>query len=63
MGYPDKHYVMREWNVFDCKLAQKMIHDILKNYRVDPGREFFTLDMSSICKTVQLVVDEINEGH
>ncbi|WP_431293504.1 GIY-YIG nuclease family protein [Pedobacter sp. P26] len=59
-GVPDKHYVMREWNVFDCKLAEKEIHELLKAYRLDPRREYFKWDMDIICETVQTVVDRIN---
>ena len=41
---PDKFYVMREWNVKDCYLAEKNIHELLDKYRVDKRREFFELD-------------------
>lgn len=57
---PDRFYVMREWSVADCKQAESEIHEILKEYRVDERREFFTLDMEHINQTIQNVVDKIN---
>jgi hypothetical protein len=58
---PEKFYVMRQWAVKDCKLAEKQIHTLLKNYRVDPRREFFTLDMQEINSVIDSVVASINE--
>lgn len=58
---PERFYVMRQWAVSDCKLAEKQIHTLLKDYRVDPRREFFTLDMEKINSVVDSVVSSINE--
>lgn len=58
---PDKFYVMREWNVKDCYLAEKKIHEILHNYRVDKRREFFELDMQKANDVIDSVINKINE--
>lgn len=58
---PDRHYVMKEWDTADCKKAEAEIHEILKIYRVDLRREYFTADMDLICRTIQDVVSKINE--
>jgi len=38
---PDHFLVVEEWYVNDCILAEKLIHDKLKDYRVNPKREYF----------------------
>ena len=57
---PDKFYVMREWNVKDCYLAEKTIHKLLDKYRVDKRREFFELDMRTVNKVIDSVIEKIN---
>jgi len=57
---PDSYYVMREWYVKDCVKAEKEIHNILTQYRVDPRREFFRVDMRKANDVIDKVVEEIN---
>lgn len=57
---PDKFYIAQEWNVKDCIKAEKIIHDKLKDYRVDPRREFFKIEYDIAVKTIKEVIDEIN---
>lgn len=40
-GSPDKFLVVQEWEVSDCKVAEKLIHERLEKYRINPKREFF----------------------
>lgn len=58
---PDRFFVMNEWEVADCKDAEAQIHTLLDKYRVDPRREFFSLEMKTITETVQKVVEDINK--
>lgn len=57
---PGKFSVMREWNVKDCVLAEKIIHKLLEKYRIDQKREFFQIDMRLANEIIDLVVDKIN---
>ncbi|WP_299156981.1 GIY-YIG nuclease family protein [uncultured Christiangramia sp.] len=57
---PDRFYVMSDWHTKNCAKAEKEIHDRLKYYRVDERREFFELEMKEITKTVNEIVDKIN---
>lgn len=57
---PDQFYVMREWAVKDCRKAEAEIHEALEQFRVNPNREFFKLDMKIANDVIDKVVDEIN---
>lgn len=57
---PDKFYVMREWNVKDCHLAEKNIHELLNKYRIDKRREFFEVDMRTANDVIDSVIEKIN---
>lgn len=57
---PDKFYKMNEWNVRDCYKAEKEVHLILNEYRVDPRREFFRLPMELAVKVISEVITKIN---
>jgi len=58
---PDKFYKSQEWNVKDCVIAEKEIHERLNDYRVDPRREFFKIKYDEAIKVIKDVVDEINK--
>lgn len=58
---PDKFYKAQEWNVQDCLLAEKEIHLILDNYRIDPRREFFDVPYDKAIKVITDTVKKINE--
>lgn len=60
---PDKFFVMREWDVKDCFLAEKTIHKLLEKDRIDPRREFFRLDMRKANDVIDSVVKNINENN
>ncbi|MBO9594132.1 MAG: GIY-YIG nuclease family protein [Niabella sp.] len=57
---PDQYYIMREWHVRDCIKAEKEIHEFLNDYRVNPRREFFKIDMRKANETIDKVVEKIN---
>lgn len=59
-GSPDKFLVAEEWQVKDCFLAEKLIHEKLKEYRINPSREFFKIPYSEIIKEIENVIKELN---
>ena len=59
---PDKYYVAQEWNVYDCVEAEKTIHNLLADQRVDPRREFFDVDYSEAVSIITNVCTKVNEG-
>ncbi|WP_312287979.1 GIY-YIG nuclease family protein [Chryseobacterium gleum] len=58
---PDKFYNAQEWLVKDCILAEKKIHNILQDYRIDPRREFFDVSYNKAIDIITKIVKEINE--
>lgn len=56
---PDQFLIVEEWEVGDCKLAEKIIHERLDSYRINPKREFFKAPYKDILKVVDAVVDEL----
>ena len=61
-GVPTEYLVVEEWEVADCVLAEKMIHDQLKEYRVNNKREFFRRPYKNIRKVVEDNVSAINNS-
>jgi len=57
---PDHFLVVEEWEVSDCILAEKMIHDKLKEYRINPKREYFQVSYKIIFKIVDGVIEYID---
>lgn len=41
------------FRVKDSRLAEKLIHDILKEYRVRDEREFFEIIFKEACKKIE----------
>ena len=58
---PDKFYPVQEWSVYDCVEAEKIIHNLLKDFRVDPRREFFDVQYSKAVSVITEVCNEINK--
>ncbi|MCK0190670.1 GIY-YIG nuclease family protein [Arenibacter sp. F20364] len=58
---PDNFNIINEWNVKDCVIAEKKIHEILKKYRVNPNREFFKIELKLASKVVEEVTTSINK--
>jgi hypothetical protein len=57
-GLPEAFDVVYEEDVPDCVLAEKLIHDKLKQYRYKQQREFFILPLNQAISIVQLVTQE-----
>lgn len=58
-GSPDKFLVVQEWEVSDCIKAEKIIHEKLSHYRINPGREFFKAPYKSIVSVIDSVIEQI----
>lgn len=54
---PDHFHVMEEWDVVDCVLAEKLIHEKLSEFRVNPRREYFKAPYKEIFKVIDEVID------
>jgi len=54
---PDKFLVVQEWDVDDCVLAEKLIHDKLNEFRVNPKREYFKAPYKEIFKVIDKVIE------
>ncbi|PFG08333.1 T5orf172 domain-containing protein [Marinobacter sp. LV10MA510-1] len=56
---PDHFHVMEEWDVEDCVLAEKLIHEKLSEFRVNPKREYFKAPYKEIFKVIDEVIDSL----
>jgi len=57
---PDQFLVVAEWEVSDCVLAERLIHERLNKYRFNPGREFFQISCKIIFQTVYEVIEYVD---
>ena len=57
---PDQFLVVEEWEVSDCELAERIIHERLDQYRINPRREFFQARYSIICSVIRDVISELD---
>lgn len=55
----DKFLVANEWHVGDCTLAEKLIHERLKSFRLNDRREFFKIDYLKLMKIIVEVIGEL----
>jgi hypothetical protein len=60
-GSPDKFLVAHEWRVFDCIQAERIIHEALKPYRINPKREFFRLPYKKLIEMISSIVSQMTE--
>jgi hypothetical protein len=58
-GAFDKFLVAQEWKVSDCVKAEKLIHERLDQYRLNPNREFFQIPFKTIIKVIEEVIAKI----
>jgi hypothetical protein len=56
---PDQFLVVEEWYVNDCVLAERLIHEKLKDCRVNPKREYFKARYSIIFAAIDEVISDI----
>jgi len=59
---PDKFVIINRWQVADCVLAEKLIHQKLDNYRINPKREFFKISLEDAIKKISPIIDQINKN-
>lgn len=59
-GAVDKFLVIQRWKVHDCFLAEKLIHNALDKYRVNPKREFFKIEIEEAFPIISSIIKEIN---
>lgn len=60
-GVPNNFEVLYEEEVFDCKLAERLIHKELNNFRVLPNKEFFQIPLKLAVKTVFSICQSVNK--
>lgn len=57
----DRFHILYSWEVKDCFKAERIIHELFKNERVDLKREFFKLDDMEFCVSeINKIINEIN---
>lgn len=56
---PDKFLIAHERETKDCILAEKLIHEKLSAYRINPKREYFKMPYSEILSVVESVINNI----
>ena len=59
-GVPTNYLVVQDWEVADCILAEQIIHDDLKEYRINEKREFFRASYKIIREVIEKNVSAIN---
>ena len=57
-GVPLPFDVLASWSVGDCARTESAAHKKMENYRINPRREFFRLELSSICKVIEQAIAE-----
>ena len=55
---PDNFLIIDKWLVEDCVLVEKLIHEHLKDYRINPKREFFKISVSHAIKEIIPIVEK-----
>ncbi len=53
---PDQFLVVSEWATGDCKVAERLIHDELNEYRINPNREYFRAPLKAIAEVITKVI-------
>ncbi|SEB22213.1 GIY-YIG nuclease family protein [Pedobacter hartonius] len=61
-GSPDKFLIIHRWKANDCIVAEKLIHDRLREYRINPKREFFNIDLEKILPIISSIIEEVNQS-
>lgn len=56
---PDKFLVVQEWDVDDCVLAEKLIHDKLNEFRINPNREYFKAPYKKIFAIIDEIIEQL----
>lgn len=61
-GVPTSYLVVEDWEVADCVLAEKIIHQELKDYRINEKREFFHAPYKLLREVIEKNVSAINNS-
>lgn len=59
---PDHFLVVEEWYVNDCILAEKLIHEKLNDYRINPKREYFKARYNIIFSAINEIMNLIEKS-
>lgn len=59
---PDKFMIINRWAVQDCVLAEKLIHEKLDSFRLNPKREFFKIKLEDAIKEIIPIIEKINNN-
>jgi hypothetical protein len=59
---PDKFLIIHRWAVSDCVLAERLIHEKLDKYRINPKREFFKLDLELAISEISPIIKTVNSA-
>lgn len=60
-GAPDTFLIVHRWEVSDCVLAEKLIHETLSEYRLKVEREFFDVPLEKAINAISLIIQEVNK--
>ena len=61
-GVPTPFEVAWSQRTVDCVMAERLIHEQLAEYRTNPRREFFDLELGEAVKVVQAQVKRVDRG-
>ncbi len=61
-GVPEPFEVYESWFVTEMKTVETLCHDLMRNYRVHPRREFFNVDTQEQLYFCEDTGVEYNEG-
>ncbi len=61
-GVPTSYLVVEDWEVADCVLAERIIHQELKDYRINEKREFFCAPYKLLRGIIEKNVSAINNA-
>lgn len=59
---PDHFLVVEDWEMPDCILAEKLIHQELDQYRINPRREYFRAKYSVIFAAINKVIEILEDN-
>jgi hypothetical protein len=57
-GQPDMFNVIKEWRIKSPKLVEHEVHEMLKEYRINRGREFFNIKYPKIREAIERVIEQ-----
>jgi len=60
-GVPDDFEVAYQIEVEDCDIAEKIIHNKMKNYRTKENKEWYNLPTWKAITNIEIVVENINK--